>query len=134
MLEYIFFHNDSLNLFVQLLEQKNVPYKQSIDSLGKIVSIPENLDDETADTVDEYYEELLASSEDLLTDDELEPEEKCAASVTISLPDGKVAYAGIPPELLNRILTVVTPQELGQFIDLIVNSVLSPDHRPFCSR
>ncbi len=38
------------------------------------------------------------------------------------------------PALLNRMLEVITADELGQFIDAIVDAVENPDERPFCQR
>lgn len=134
MLDYIFFHEQPMGLFEQFLKEKNIPYeKDEEDDLGKVIAIPEDLDDALGEGIDEYYEELLADSEKLLNDEGGGPE-KHVAALTVNLTDGRTAYAPIRPELLNAILTAITPQEMGELVDAIVTAVESPNESSICKR
>ncbi|MES9991232.1 MAG: hypothetical protein ABW098_04725 [Candidatus Thiodiazotropha sp.] len=67
----------------------------------------------------------------------LAPEGKAqhhVAGVNVTLRDGRVIQAVIDPGLMRRLLTVVSPQELGEFVDTIVAAVENPDDRPLCQR
>jgi hypothetical protein len=133
MLEYILFDEQSLNRFLAWLEQHAIPCEQHRDDMGLLVAIPEDLDDETTAAVEACYEQLLADSEELLTEAGHGPE-KHAAALTIRLGDGRTVHAGVPPVLLNRVLSAISVQELNQLVEAIVDSIENPDDRPFCQR
>ena len=63
-----------------------------------------------------------------------EAAEKDVAAMTISLQSGDTIYASVEPKVLNRILSVITTQELNDLVNSIVSSVENPDERPFCNR
>jgi len=133
MLEYILFDQQSLDRFLAWLAQHAIPCEQRRDEMGLLVAIPDDLDDETTAAVEACYEKLLADSEDLLAEAGLGPE-KHAAALTIRLGDGRTVHAGVPPALLNRVLSAISVQELNQLVEAIVDSIENPDDRPFCQR
>ena len=97
------------------------------------VRLPENLADATVDALEAACDELLELDQ-ALTDDEDAAGGHYAAGVVVRLGDGRSVYADVAPELLNRLLTVITPQELGGLVDAIVSAVEQPDERPLCKR
>jgi hypothetical protein len=133
MLEYILFDEQSLDRFLAWLEQRAIPREQRRDEMGLLVAIPDDLDDETTAAVEAYYEKLLADTETLLAEAGQGPE-KHAAALTIRLGDGRTVQAGVPPALLNRVLSAISVEELNQLVEAIVVSIENPDDRPFCQR
>ncbi len=132
MLEYIFFHTAPMQRFVQALQARGVPCQSKDDDMGLVVAVPEDLDDALDEEIDALYETLLAESESLLDEDEAA--EQHIAALSISLSNGQNVQAAVDPGVLDRILTVITPQELNDLVDAIVSSVEQPDFRPVCQR
>lgn len=133
MLEYILFHEQSLNRFTEWLEQHAIPHQKKNDEMGLVVAVPDDLSDELTDNIDRYYEELLADTESLLAR-EGDSQEKHAAAISVRLADGRTIDASAPPDILKRVLSVITVRELEELVDAIARSVESPDDRPFCQR
>lgn len=69
MLEYIFFHKQLLEQFVEQLERRTIPCKTIDDAMGLIAAVPDDLDDALVEQVDEIYEALLEDTEKLLDAD-----------------------------------------------------------------
>ncbi|MGB5225237.1 MAG: hypothetical protein WBN49_08680 [Arenicellales bacterium] len=133
MLEYIFFHDKPRQQFIQYLVQHEVPYTEQDDSMGMVVAVPEDLDEKTEVDIETRYDELMDNAEELLIEDG-EAAEKDVAAITISLQGGETVYASVDPKVLNRILGVITTQELNDLVNSIVSNVENPDKRPFCNR
>lgn len=133
MLDYIFFHQQSLDRFVDHLQQHAIPYQTRDDDMGLVVAIPDDLPDAITDPLDAYYEKLLDQAESEFSDAD-ESAEKHVAGLNITLSDGRTASVEVSPELLNRILNAITIEELNGLVDAIVSSVEKPDNRPLCQR
>ena len=133
MLEYIFFHDDPRQQFTQYLVNQDIPYEEQKDSMGMVVSVPEDMGEEIEDAVESHYDKLMEDAEELLIEDG-EAAEKDVAAITITLDDGKSIYASVSPNVINRVLGVITTQELNDLVNSIVSSVLDPDERPICPR
>ncbi|MBA1329914.1 hypothetical protein QQ73_01505, partial [Candidatus Endoriftia persephone str. Guaymas] len=54
--------------------------------------------------------------------------------INVTLKDGRQVQAAIDPLLMNRLLEAVTPEELGVFVNAIVDAVEHPDERSLCQR
>ena len=54
--------------------------------------------------------------------------------MVVNLASGDTVYARVDPGLLGRIMQVLTPQELGEVVNAIVDAVENPDGRPLCHR
>jgi hypothetical protein len=133
MLDYVFFHKQSLDQFTAHLQQEGIPYESRDDEMGLLISIPDDLADAVIDQVDEVYAALLAETEDLLAAEGHAPE--ChTATLTARLSDGRTASVSVPPQLLNRILSVISYAELNELVDAIVAGIEHPDNRPLCQR
>lgn len=52
----------------------------------------------------------------------------------VSLMNGQEVLPTVKPEVLNRMLTVITHDNLAEFVDAIVNVVEDPDHGSLCKR
>ena len=133
MLEYIFFHDGPRRQFLQYLESHDIPHVEQNDTMGMIVAVPEDMGEDIEDKIETNYDELMVNAEELLIEDG-EGAEKDVAAITISLQSGETIYASVDPKVLNRILGVITTQELNDLVNSIVSSVENPDDRPFCNR
>lgn len=133
MLEYIFFHRVLSDEFADQLRKLSIPFEEKADDMGFIVAIPDALDDKLIDQASSLYELVFAKTEDLLAEEEAAPE-KSIAAITLQLHDGRTAQALVKPELLNRMLSVISPQELNEFVEAITDAIDSPDTRPICQR
>lgn len=133
MLEYIFFHEKPRNQFLQYLAEQGTPYVEQNDSMGMVVAVSEDLGEDIEELIEARYDKLMEDAEELLIE-EGETAEKDNAAITITLDDGKTIYASVSPNVINRVLSVITTQELNDLVNSIVSSVLNPDDRPICSR
>lgn len=135
MIEYIFFHPKPCDLFCQFLTEQNIPFennKDETDVEGLLIAIADDLADAISDKIEGYYDELLEMDEALLVEN---PEDIIdQAGLAVTLNNGESTFASIDPDVLNRMLTVVSRDEVAGFIDAIVNAVEQPDQRPLCKR
>ncbi len=56
------------------------------------------------------------------------------AGVNVTLSDGRVVQAAVDPKLMQRLLAVISPEELGELVNAVADAVENPDERPFCQR
>ncbi|MDJ0881436.1 MAG: hypothetical protein QNJ56_07275 [Gammaproteobacteria bacterium] len=135
-LEFIFFHEDPYHRFKQFLREKKVPLlredKDVTNVEGYVIVIEDNLDDALNDEIEDFYEEMMRLNERLVSTEAGDAMNIMGLAVTIQ--DGRSVLAAVDPAVLNKILTVVTQQELGQLVDDIVEAVENPDGRPLCKR
>jgi len=137
MLEYLFFTQEIADKFIAYLKDKNLVWEQKNDPmLGSIViQTPEDIEDKLWDEIDDYHEALGKEDQKLL-EDELASSgtETNAAGIYIQLEDGKQTVAQIDPEVMNKMLSVISMDEFNDFIETIVSSVEKPDDVPICEK
>ncbi len=133
MLEYIFFDQRPWQLFIDFLCDQGLDPQSAQEEQGFMVRLPDDTDDDLMEAIEARYDELLDMNEQLFSEQEGE-EHVHRAGVSVNLSDGRMVEAAVSPLLLNRILEVLSTDELGQFINAIVDAVENPDQRPFCQR
>ncbi|MES9960126.1 MAG: hypothetical protein ABW089_06815 [Sedimenticola sp.] len=133
MLEYIFFHERPWTLFVEYLRQKGLDPVSDHEEQGYMVRLPEDTDDDLMGAIETRYDELLDLNEALFSAGQ-EDEHLHTAGVSVALNDGRTVQAAVEPELLGRLLQVVSADELGRFVSAIVDAVENPDERSICRR
>ena len=131
MLEFVFFDSRPRQGFVDFLRSRKVPVDEFDDDETYSVGIPEDTEDELLEEIETCYEEMMAFNQALF---EAEPGtgEGQAAGVVVNLASGDTVYARVDPSLLGRIMEVLTPEELGEVVNAIVDAVENPDDRPLC--
>ncbi|MCW8848233.1 MAG: hypothetical protein OQK19_05740 [Sedimenticola sp.] len=134
MLEYIFFDERPWQLFIDYLTARGLQPLSAQEDQGFMVRLPEDTDDALMDDIEAYYDEMLDMNEALFIEQADPSEHKHAAGVSVNLSDGRTVQAVVDPALLNRILDVLSTDELGQFINSIVDAVENPDERSVCRR
>lgn len=135
MLDYVFFNDEPMNLFHAYLEKQGVPATVTRMEENYEIAIPEDLDDELVDNIEDYYDEVSDLDQRLLEEAQGNNEDNYhMASILVTLQDGRSSYADVSPELLSKIMQVITPQELGEVVKAITRAVENPDDRLFCQR
>jgi len=135
MLEYVFFDERPRDQFVNFLQEKAVELKLEEDEGLLKVWISEDLDDELDEAIEDFYDDMMALNQQLYEDENNEAEVGYnAAGIVLELNTGENVYAQVDPELLGRIMTVVTPDEFNTVVNAIVEAVENPDVRTPCQR
>ena len=135
MLEYLFFTQPVADKFIAFLDNKSLQWSQDNDPmLGSIViKTPEDIEDDLWDELDEFHESLGAEDQQLIESTMVDNEtETNAAGIYIQLKDGSQTVAQIDPDVMNRMLDVISMDEFNRFIETIVSSVENPDDSPIC--
>jgi hypothetical protein len=130
MLEYVFFDEAIRESFLQFLRERGVDARAN-DADGCIAEVPEDLDDELAEAIDEKYELLLQETAALMEEGE-HALEKNVAGVTFQLSDGTPCTVRLNPDLVARVLNCLTMEEFRDMVQLIASGVENPDNRPLC--
>ena len=137
MLEYLFFTQEIADKFISFLNGKNLKWEQKNDPmLGSIViETSEDIEDELWDELDDHHELLGEEEQKILEIDLADSEtEMNAAGIYIQLANGEQTVAQINPEIMNRMLSVISMDEFNEFIETIVSSVEKPDDAPICEK
>lgn len=135
-LEYLFFTKPIAEKFVQTLREHGLDYQQEIEPVqgGIVLKIAEGVDGDVWDTLDALYDELSEADQALLEDGMVDENAKSTAGIYLQLAGGKQTIAQIDPDVMNRMLNVITMDEFNAFVDTIVRSVENPDDSPICKR
>ncbi len=135
MLEYLFFNQIVADKFTAFLQSKKLTWELSKDPMLEsiVVKTPEDIEDELWDELDDFHESLGAEDQKLLEDNLEDTEEETnAAGIYIQLANGNQTVAQINPEIMNRMLDVISMDEFNEFVETIVSSVENPDDSPIC--
>ena len=99
MIEYIFFDATLRDKFLAFAEHRGVPCTATDDSMGLLVSIPEDIAEDVADEIEEYYESLEDEQEDLSM---AEGDLNRLAGFNFTLPDGQQRMLPLPSDILSH--------------------------------
>jgi hypothetical protein len=133
MLEYIFFDERPWRRFIDFLESLDLEPESASGDEGWLVALPEDLDDELDEKIEAFYDQMLEMNESLVAEEEGQAHVH-TAGVNVTLSDGRVVQAAVDPKLMQRLLTAISPEELGELVNVIADAVENPDERPFCQR
>jgi len=132
MLDFIFFHQKICNMFTDFLAELNIEYQIKDDGDSIIVSVAEDIDDVRLEQIEDEYDRLLDISREQTDSEEGEHQDNYQkASLLISLQNGDKSYAHADMDLINRVLRVISTDELNQLIESIVDAVENPDDRSY---
>ncbi len=137
MLEYLFFTQEIADKYIAFLKGKKLAWEQKNDPmLGSIViETPEDIDDDLWDELDDYHESLGDEDQKILEAElAISETETNAAGIYIQLANGDQTVAQINPDIMNRMLSVISMDEFNEFIETIVSSVEKPDDAPICEK
>lgn len=130
MLEYVFFDQGLRSKFVAYLNDNGLS-ADTYDADGFIVTLSDDIEQELWDNIDLKYEQLLQENADLLedTDDALSIN---ASGVQVVLANGDICMIRLAPDLISRLLTAISQEELRDMVQAIAEQVEKPDNSPLC--
>jgi hypothetical protein len=98
------------------------------DPEARVVVDDAGIDETLADRVEALYEELFALEHSLFVADSVQSQAKPRAKgVPLHLKDGTTLHADLPEELIKRLLTVITTDELDLIADAIACALEDAD-------
>jgi len=128
--EYIFFDARLRDKFVEHVKALGVAYELRDDTMGLVVAVPEDMDYELIDGLEERYDELQVEQSDLLA--QAEGGLKKLAGFQVTLPDGQTCTVPMQPEMAKRLLSCFSFEEIQVLLDTVARSVLNPRNSPLC--
>ena len=135
MFDYVFFHEQPFNLFVEWLKKRSLSPEVRIEDDNYEISLPDDIDDELADAIEEKYDELMEMNRQISEGlDQQDQSNYSMAGIMVYLKDGQVSYADVKSDLLSRIMSAISPEEFGEVVEAIVVAVENPQTRSYCQR
>jgi len=125
--------------FQTFLDARKVPYEsdiefqKSIEEAGFTVSISDDYELDFINEIEAYYDEMMVLNEELVSAEEGDAEIK-NAGISVNLSDGSVVLADVNPDLIYKLSTALTPDEIMELVSAIADAVENPDSRPLCKR
>ena len=132
MYEYLFFDDDLKYKFTQKLTELHTDYKESIDNDNLCIGIDENLDEKIVDKIDDFYDILLDEQADITIAEE--PESINTVGIQFTTSTGELSQAKLDPKLVNRLLEILTYQELQGLVQTIASATENPAVNPLCQK
>lgn len=135
MLEYVFFHQKPFDLFVEFLKQQHLVVETSQNDDIYEIRISDDLGDDLSEKIETEYDRLMQMNHELfVAENPADSENYRMATIMITLKNGDLTSAHIPPEILGRVLEVIDEVELNEIITAVVNAVENPDERSYCQK
>jgi len=136
MYEFTFLTPDRGAGFVKRLESLGLDVTVTQDPIAEeatTISISDDIDEATADRIEGWYEEETQAAEAEMFESG-EAQADVSAGVWVQLEDGRASFAPMSPDVVSRILSVLSADELGDFVSRIADAVEHPDDTPICRR
>lgn len=138
-LEYTFFDQKFADEFVQKCAQIGLEadVRKDESPTGEDlfeIKITSALTDEQIDQVEEWYSDILfggQAAEIEGVEDEMVAD---ACGVQVTLSTGVVTTVAIHPTIMNKILSVLTIEELQKFLSQVAEDIEFPKQGPICKR
>ena len=135
MLEYVLFHQKPFEIFVKFLKENNIYVEISENDGIYEIRISEDIDKDLSEKVETEYDRLVVMNQELFfAENPATDENYRMATVMITLKNGELTSAHIPPDLLARVLDVINETELNEIITAVVEAVENPDERTYCQK
>jgi hypothetical protein len=133
MLEYVFFSEKYRLLFGEFLTEHTIKFTTTTDSIEDtlFISIEEPEDSDLWDLIDEKFDVLNEQDQ---AEIEQDMDGMSGAGIYIELSNGENTLATVNPDVMNRMLSVISMDEFNAFIETIVHSVEKPDDSSICQQ
>lgn len=130
MNEYIFFDARLRDNFAQHAKALGVECELRDDTMGMVVAVPEDIDDDLVDELEAHYDELQEEQSDLMSLSE--GGLKKLAGFQLVLPDGQTTTVALQPDMARRLLSCFSFEEIQVLFDAVARGALDPKNRPLC--
>ncbi len=139
-MEYVFFDESLAKRFQQYCNGLGIKTDLEADVTHTdddsfTIKIVEELSEETTEKIEEEYGEMLFGEQASMVegnDDAGAIADACG--VQVQLQSGQFTTVAIHPEVMNKILSVLTIDELQQFLSQVAEDIENPKMGPICSR
>ncbi len=133
MLEYVFFDPRPRDQFIAGVHELGVQTELKEKGEELLVLLSDDLDQVTADAIEECFMATLSMSEALMAEAE-GVDSFDTTGVEVKLKDGTAVIASVDAKVLGKVLSVLNYGELSHFVDSITSAVENPDQRALCKR
>lgn len=140
LMEYVFFDESLAKKFMVYCEQLGIACELDsgmthTDDDAFTVMIRQDLNDEQNEKVEEKYDDILFGDQAA----QIEGNDAAGAladacGVQVKLQSGEFTTVAIHPEIMNKILSVLSIDELQQFLSQVAEDIENPKSGPICSR
>ena len=129
MIEYIFFDAALRDKFVAYAEQRGVPCTALDDNMGLVVEIPEDIPEEMADKLEEFYEAL---EDEQVSLSKGEGDLNRLAGFRFNLPNGESRMLPLQTEMASRLLAHFSLEEIQGLFNAVADCTLNPNDEHLC--
>lgn len=140
LMEYLFFDKHLANRFLDFCQKHGVVCELEVgithtDDDAFTIKITQSLSEELVEQIEEKYSDMLfgeqAAQIEGNTDDGALAD---TCGVQIQLQSGIYTNIAIHPEIMNKILSVLTVDELQAFLSQVAEDIENPKDGPICAR
>lgn len=132
--EYMFFSAALRDRFMAFVAEHGIASTMRQDEIaGFVVELPDGLDDDLQNTIDDAYDSIM-DEQMLLAEADEELVSHHAFGITVTLEDGSTRAVRIPPAVARRLLEHFTPDEVHEIATAIVQSAENPIDGPICHK
>jgi hypothetical protein len=130
MFEYIFFDTVLRDKFVAYASNLGVNPTLRDDQMGLIVEIPEDIDEEKENAIEQRYDELEFEQSQLLLEEE--GGLKRIAGFNFKLADGQSRMVPLQADIASRLLATFTMEEIQTIFASVADNALNPGEEHLC--
>lgn len=138
--EYTFFNQNIAEKFIIFLDQQHIDSRLDQEEVisGDItytVILTSQITDPAVETIEQYYDELLFGEQAALIDGNSESGALAdVCGIQIQLKDGDFTTVAIQPDIMNKLLEVLSVDEIQTFISQVAEDIEEPKSGPICRR
>jgi len=134
MIEYLFFNKAVSDRFIAVLKQKGVAWMEEIEPVqdGISIKVSEDIGDDLWDELDDVYDQMSVDDHMMLEAGMRDEGDVSTAGIYLQLKNGEQTIARVDPDIMSRILEVISMEEFNTFLEVIVSSVEEPDDSAIC--
>ena len=133
-IEFAFLHPGAHEEFIAAVRSHGLKTSFHEDAIGTgamIVRVSEEgLSPDIQDMLETLAQKLDEESQDWA--DGMDDVRLSAVGIVVHLSDGTQSLARVDPNMMRRILSVLSPDEVGQFVAIIADAVENPNDSPVC--
>ncbi len=123
--EYLFFDHGLAERFARGCEAEGAGTEIVEQPDGVVVRLTGTVGDALAEAAEALYDELFFGDQADMV--EAEDESIAMTGMQIQLKDGSYTTVLLPPEIMNRLLSVFTVEELNQFMHDVARAIEDPN-------
>ncbi|MDG6774564.1 hypothetical protein QCB45_09485 [Thiomicrorhabdus sp. ZW0627] len=139
-MEYLFFDKELAQRFSDFCSTHSIQAEMEVEETPSgensyCVKFADDLNDETLDQIEDTYNDMFFGEQAA----QIEGNDSSGAladacGVQVMLQSGEYTTVAIHPEIMNKILSVLTVDELQKFLSQVAEDIENPKSGPICRR